>query len=242
MTSFLVRNCSSLLDFALSESDMDLGRKSFFLLSKKVSSKVVHALLEADLFFVKATEVLSGQSVSSLIISRLSALLNAIVVKQKSCYTETIGFLFQLLRFIDDPSVFSLFSAICGVADNMAELQLGLSRTNFATLVLREFEGNYVPDEKLANLCALVNVCLNNRILAANFTGERFIAAFAGLLSRDDLLLRNQLWAAVVSLCGGSTWHRMSEFQSCALEILQPTFTDLHMYHVCACDFVGKYL
>jgi hypothetical protein len=33
MTSFLVRNCSGLLDFELSESDMDLGRKSFFLLS-----------------------------------------------------------------------------------------------------------------------------------------------------------------------------------------------------------------
>jgi hypothetical protein len=68
--AYLAAHCPDLLEYALSEIEDDLGGKAFVLLSM-ASRTVVKAVIEADLFVVKATEVLATQKVSKFLVSRL---------------------------------------------------------------------------------------------------------------------------------------------------------------------------
>jgi hypothetical protein len=197
--------------------------------------------VEADLFFIKATEILAKQTVSTLLVSRLSTLLNTIVMKQRSGYTDSIGFLIQLLRFIDEPSVFSMFSSICSVSPKLTALQSVIAASNFAPLILSEFNGE-LSTEKLANLCAIVRVCLKNPILEREFATDSSLQKLLSLLNRDDILLQNQLWQALSALCTPVTFSKMADVQVRAIQILETSFLSLHMYHVCAFDFLGKYI
>jgi hypothetical protein len=239
MTRYLVSNCSSLLEYALSDSDTDLGGKAFVLLSK-ASRAVVQGLLDADLFFVKATEVLMGRTVSSLLVSRLATMLSTIIAKQRSCYAESIGFLCQMLPFIADPSVFSLVCSVCGPSPKAADLQAVLARTSFPVLILREFDGESVSSEKLANLCAVVGTCLKNERLQAGFATDAVVARLSQLLQHPDLFVQNHLWEALANLCTTRTCAGMSDVREAALAMLQPSVTDLHIYQVCALDFLAK--
>jgi hypothetical protein len=238
--SYLAAHCQDLLDYALSEADFDLGSKAFVLLSM-ASRTVVKALVEADLFFVKATEVLASQNVSSVIVNRLSTLLNTIIVKQRSGYTESIGFLIQLLRFVEEPCVFAMFTSICSASPKLTALQSVVASSNFASLILAEFGGDS-STEKLANLCAIVRVCLKNPTLESEFSTDACRNTLFGLLDRDDLILRNQLWQALSSLCNQTTFAKMEGLRQPAVATLQTCFSGMHMYHVCAFDFIGKYL
>jgi hypothetical protein len=238
---YLADNCAKLLEYALSETDEDLANKAFVLLSK-ASRKVVQALVEADLFFIKATEVLTGLRVSTLRISRLATMLGTIIEKQTGAYAETIGFLCQLLPFISDASVFSLMCSVCAPSSKESELQRLLAETSFAQMVLKEFEGCSNSAEKQANLCAVICVCLRNPILQAGFRNEEVIGKLEPLIANGDLFLQNHIWEALADLCSASTCPKMENLQRAAIEMLQQPVTTLHIYHVCVFDFLGKFV
>jgi hypothetical protein len=85
---------------------------------------------------------------------------------------DTISFLWQFLRFIEIPSVFSLFVSICAIDRSLIPVQELLVLTEFSRFLLNEFDDN-APIDKLINLSALVHVCLKNPVLRDSFANEK---------------------------------------------------------------------
>jgi hypothetical protein len=229
-----------LLSVALSQEPSPLRDRAFVLLSN-CSRAVVAALIQNDLFFLRATEILASEKHESFAISRLASLFDAIVMKVRGSFVECVGFLFQMMNFIDESSVFSLFSSVCSVSPKLAELQRILATSGFANLLLNEF-GSSDNDSRVMNLCAVIKVCLQNPVLRTSFTTEKVINKLSSLLETKNVLLLNQIWQAISVLCAEVTVSKMKSLQDRAFEILKIDFKDLHMYHVCAMDLLANVL
>jgi hypothetical protein len=172
---FISSHCAELLSYAFVDRDDELGEKSFALLSLS-SKKVASALLVEDLFFLKATEVLLPGRVSAVLLRRLSALFTVLVENAPSpaALSESVGFLLHLLKYIEEPSVFSLFISICNGPAALSTLQSLLADSGLCTFVLDELQGNLSTD-KTVNLLSIICVCLKSPVLRANFTNSRVI-------------------------------------------------------------------
>ena len=233
---FVAHNCDKLLEIALTPADGEFSKRAFFLLTTS-SHKAVEALLQNDAFFMKATEILASRDADPLVISRLSAILGHILVEHKSSVTECVCFVMQLLKYVEDPSVFSLFCLILDSGSTVKEIPALLARSNFASLVLSEFEN--ADQDKLANLVAIVRLCLKHRVLGPSFRNERVLNGLIRLMNGSDMLVLNQAWQAIGALCVDSMASKMTNLLGVALAILEHS-SEFHMYHVFACDFIGK--
>jgi hypothetical protein len=86
-----------------------------------------------------------------------------------------------------------------------------------------------------------VRICLKIAILEREFASVDSQNPLLSLLDQDDIILQNQLWQALTSLCNQDTFVKMACVQQRAIKLLA-LIGPLHMYHVCAFDFLGKYL
>lgn len=235
---YVTNHCTELLDLSLSTDDDELAKRAFLVLST-ASQKVVGALISEDVFFVKATEILSGKQISPLIISRLSSLFDNLLAKLKSGYIEAIGFLAQLLKYIEYPSVFSLFTSILDANSKTKEIQEIMAQIRFENMILNEF-GSNASNEKVTNLCSLIRLCLKHPLLRNNFVCDRVMNKLVSLLDTQNPDILNPLWQALSTLCCEINGTKMSQVSDLALKLLKIGDSQLHMYHVCACDFLGK--
>ena len=237
---YVLAHCRELLDIALSTSENAVTRKAFILLST-ASSQVANQLMHDEMFLMKATEVLCDPKVDYSRVSRLSCVLNNIFEKARGGFAETLGVLTQLLAFVDDPSVFSLFCSIVDKNSKLVQVHSLLIETNFAAFLLNALATQESP-QKAANLCAIVDHCLNHIRLRKSFVNVTMLNTLVGLLGCEDVLVQNQLWQALSSFCSQSTGGQMVNVLAHALQILKEKKERLNMYHVCACDFVEKML
>ena len=236
---YITKHCRELLDLALSPAAGEFGRKSFVLLST-APRKAATALLADDFFFVRATEILAAKDADIVVISRFACLLGRVLTKNRGAVVESVGFLMQLLHYIDDPSVFSLYSSILDVNSKVRDIQGILAKSNFAGFVLAELK-SAPQGEKAANLCALVRLCCKHPLTRAPFATEPMVNALVALLDSKETLVLNQVWQAVGAMCCDVTGTKMTKVYDRAMLVLRET-EGVHMYHICACDFLGKML
>ena len=236
---FVLRNCHKLLDIALNPSEGEHSKKAFYLLTTS-SAKTVEALIKDDTFFMKATEILASKEIDTVVISRLSCLFGHILTNLKGSLTECICFVMQFLKYVEDPSVFGLFCLILDANAAVKEIPTLLAKSSFASLIVTEFTEE-ASNEKIANLVAIVKLCLKHRILGASFRNERVMNRLISLLDSIDMMVLNQVWQALGALCCDATATKMSGLLEDALESVRDV-NSLHMYHIFACDFIGKML
>ena len=236
---FLTKNCRDLLTLALSPSSGELGQRAFLLLSTAPRRTAI-AVLNDDFLFLKATEALSQPSPNPIIVSRLSCILARVLTKNRACVIEAVAFLTQLLRFIDDPSVLSLYSSILDVNSKVRDIQPILAASNFSSFVTAELN-QFPQGEKAANLCTLVRLCCKHPVLRPSFTTETVMNLLTGLIDSDDPFVLNQAWLALGAFCGDVTSGKMTKVYDRAISLLRDT-PATRMYHVYACDFIGKML
>jgi hypothetical protein len=238
LCNFIASHSAELLDLAFSTCSSDLAKRAFLLLSNP-SKPVVRALFANSLFFVKATEVLTSDHPPDVFISRLSSLFEDTIIKTDYPLSESVGFLSQLIRFIDEPSVFSLFRSVFGSPEQLRDLQAVLVQTRFSLLILNEF--NSKPSiAKLSNLCALLHVCLGNPALHTSFANEKTLEKLTGLVPSNDVLLLNQVWQALSETVNDVTVSKLGGLTKTAMGVFADPPGELHIYHVCAVDFLAK--
>jgi hypothetical protein len=236
LAGFIVSHCPELLEYTFADPESQLSKKAFLLLCNR-SKAIVRALLRNDLFLVKATEVLMKLDVSLCLVSRLAILSGNIIAKSDPT-TDLIAFLLPLLRFIEVPSVFSLFTDMCTPSCRFANLQAILVQAKFSRLVSSEFQGNG-SSEKIVNLTAVVHNCLTNPIFHPSFASEPILCAISRLLISGDVAVMNLAWQVIVCACNEVTVSKMLDIKKLALTMVSKIET-LHIFHTSAIELLGK--
>jgi hypothetical protein len=224
---FVSKHITTILDYVFSSESAESSKTAFLLLTNQ-NDHIVNALIDNHRLLVKATEVLSRRDVPDWFVSRLASLFMGVIRLQGG---EVIGILFQLLPFVSNIVVLDLFKLSCSES---SLLQSALARSNFASLVLGEFDED---ESKSANLCSLIGTCLRNPVLGHAFDNERTQLKLAGLLRSRDVRLLSEVWACLCCLCSEKFASKMTTLIGEALKTLRETGAR-HAHSVAAVDFL----
>lgn len=235
LKEYLADYGTDLLNLSLSNTSDEVCNQAFVLLStgEKYVTKI---LLSADTFLLKATEVLCDTNPDPSVINRLGAILSNILAKSEDSFTECMGFLPYLLKYIEYPSIFDVLMYICDVRSGLYELQEHICKLRFDNLVIAEFQS--ADSSKVCNLIALVNQCLIHPTIRHSFVNERVLALLVSLRESKNVMILNQLWRSFARICCEITVTKMQH-------LLEPAFSELsasefHMYHIFVLDFLNK--
>lgn len=135
--SFIASHAMELLDIALNEKDSlislkcDKSQNAFLLLSNSIK-KVMDKLLIDGRFLIKSTIILEYSLVCSSfilakeLVSRVASIFINIILKTKdrNIIIDSVGYLTQMIPFIEDDSVFNLFSLSVSTEDDFKEMQI----------------------------------------------------------------------------------------------------------------------
>lgn len=207
ISKYIADHAIELLDIALNENyiinskQKNKSRTALLLLSNSPKN-VMDELLIDGRFLIKLTNILGQASVNfpySIIkelASRISMIFTNIIIKtnDKDIILDSIGFLTQIIQFIEDDSVFIFFCLAVSDNKSLKEMQIYLSQINLYQFLLNE-----LPKEKETNLQKERNIyhfminCLRNPILQNSFQKEEiFQKLFENLEKRKNFVLNSQ--------------------------------------------------
>jgi hypothetical protein len=197
-------------------------------------------MLEEGLFFLKATEALSPETVSRVFLHRLCRIFTSLVEApmSKSSLSDCASLLLRLLKYIGETSVFGLFNTLCSPSSSFLALQRALADARFANCVIQELDRNLSSEETL-NMLSLICVCLKNPVFRSSFTCGAFVEQSLAYLNTADVFLLNQVWQALSLLVSECTLAEIASLKLNAITLLEDV-SKLHMYHTFACDFLAQ--
>lgn len=211
---YIADHVTEFLDIAINEnltiSDFQFNEKNYgtvegeksrnaFLILSNSPKNVMDELLMDGRFLIKATTIL-GQAcncshfkLSKSLASRVASIFTNLInkTKDKDIIIDSVGFLTQMIRFIEDPVIFDLFHLLVSVNDEFKEMQVLLSQVNLYEFVLDELLSGTNGDfenllEKRSNLCIFIQDCLKNPILQDSFQNEKVLNALKEILQNAN--------------------------------------------------------
>lgn len=125
-----------------------------FLIFNKAPTSILQALLKCDLFYNKITLFFLNAQHQNLdtpiiIISRISSILLNIISNLPNEANNCVGFVYQLIPFISDPSVFDLFNSICSSDSELNAMQRSLIESNFSDYIYDELQKHFANYQKI---------------------------------------------------------------------------------------------
>lgn len=147
LVDFFVNHVEDLLNLTFFSDKKEISAKAFAILEHSKAELTV-AMLDHQRFNNAACGVLSNIESGSLMLSRLSSLALAALYAAPHYIISSCGFILQLLSYVDDVSVFSLFESLCGDNINdIEDVQQWLIDIGFIQLLIKEIDT--MPTEKL---------------------------------------------------------------------------------------------
>ena len=240
--TFIADHVTQFLDIAINENltigdfqfneknagtaEGEKSRNAFLILSNSPKN-VMDELLVDGKFLIKATTILgqvctfSHFYLSKSLASRVASIFTNIInkTKDKDIIIDSVGFLTQMIRFIEDPVIFDLFHLMVSVNDDFNEMQTLLSNVNLYEFVLDELVSERKDEnlfEKKSNLCIFIKDCLKNPILQDSFQNEKVLNALKQILeTRKNIFILSQMhndFGNIENRFINNVWEALSQF------------------------------
>lgn len=276
---YVADNAIELLDIALNIKDNllpiknDISRKAFLILSNS-PKKVMRKLLIDGNFLIKSTIVLeqlhryTSFILAKELVSRIASIFNNIIIKTKdrNIIIDSIGFLTQMIPFIEDESVFNFFCLVVSTEDDFKEMQLFLSQVNLYDFLINELPNEKETNfEKEKNIFHIIKICLQNPILQSSFQKEEVLNKlfdrlkkrkyiFTNLQKQSDygdkkIAILNEIYESLSFLVCKKLIDKMNPLFSQSIEIIKLFYNsiytmpnaDITSIDCCAHKFIRKY-
>ena len=249
LINFFVVHIKQLLHLAFDDTgDREISAKAFAIL-EHAQPIVIAAVLADQKFHRVACEILNNENLKnkSLLFNRLASLtLSAMYVDQKQVI-ESCGFILQLIEFLSEPGILSLFESMCGPDQDLYEIQKWLITLGFPEAMLK-----YVDDfpcqrdatimsEQANQLCGLFRViciCGASPILGPHFCKYPFVTVLNRTVGEYPDFVEFQRWETFVALYCNTTKENMRGLFPNAMEILGDKVQSVTRCGVAAIDLL----
>lgn len=246
---YFANHISDFIDLALNDTKSLYSKKAFLILSNGPPI-VTDAITKDFTFFLKVTELLQNPSneIDPCAISRIAIIFQSIIFKSEQFSIDSIGFLTQLLPYIEENAVFELFHTIFTTKKQLKNMQNLLSTINIDAFILDELENSSVNTSysgffsylKVYNLLKIISDGLKNKILQKSFQNMRILGILSHLLKEvKESLLLNEIWASIALISDSNLVVKMKDVFAEAMKVISQQFDTLHPYHIYIFDFLS---
>ena len=227
IVDFLVLHVDALINLTFSPKRSQVASIAFEILEHGNPS-VTAAMIQHPKFHAVAMDIVTSSS-SSVNLSRLASLILAVVTSNQRLFMTRCGFILQLLPFVHETSVFSLFRFLCEENEEQQEVQEWMIGMGFLEILYQEVYqvdmeiGSDRMDENANLLCAyfaLIRLCAKNRVFSQEICAQHFVSALNSHLSEYPPFVEDTRWATLVALYKESTIEMMRVLFQPAVELI----------------------
>lgn len=233
MISFLSKHIDQLLSLSFDpKSDQEISAKAFAILEHSQQS-LTKLLLEKQRIHNTACTVLANPvDLNPLFLNRLASLTLTVIYYDPALIIGNCGYILQLIPFVTEPSILSLFESLCSPNEDkdFIQIQKWMNSVGFTEVILKELDDFPVQMESAtlltpsANyysaLLRLVAVCGSSPIFGPSVCTYQFVTALNRTAGNYPLFVENQRWEAISAIYCQQTKDAMHGFFPLALEIL----------------------
>ena len=249
LVDFLVLHVDALINLAFSPKRSQVASIAFEILEHGNPS-VTAAMIRHPKFHAVAMDIVTSSS-SSMNLSRLASLILAVVTSNQSLFMTRCGFILQLLPFVHETSVFSLFKVLCAENEEQREVQEWMIGMGFLEILYQEVYqvdmeiGSDRMNENANVLCAyfaLIHLCAKNRVFSQDVCTRHFVSALTGRLSEYPSFVEDMRWVTLAALYKTSTSEMMRVLFQPALELIVAAKNHASPAAVAAIGVLGRML
>ena len=217
-----------------------LSRGAFLILTA-APEKLLTALMNDFMFFMKATELLSKPRIPQLIASRLATMFTIICNNNDEDGVNAFGLMVLLLKYIEDSAVSNMFHTVCTHNSKKNPINFAILQTDFDVFVINELK-DAQSDEQIHNLLLILQDCLKNKTLNEKFKTQSILDQLVNMLNktRDNYQLCNQVWETLALIVSSKLLSNLQPVFNTAMEILLEPFETLHIFHTAIFDFLTQ--
>ena len=252
--AFMMKRCDQLLKVAFSEEMSTPSTNAFKVFCSNDKCYLEGVLKSGGLCDI-ATELLTHKDVPSRLLGRLSAMTLRSLITLPDLAFESCAYIYRLLPYCENPTVFNLFETLTSKDANVAPAQQWLKELGFAEFIERELtdlDFEYKPESSNAfkdpvfnracYLFILVATSCESPIFGDAFRVPSIVKCLSKKFENQPDFVTTAQWRAIVAVTCEKTAPSALVFIRPALDMLTEPFEKLLEYRVAALLFVTKML
>ena len=249
LINFFVVHINQLLQLAFDATcDLEISAKAFAILEHSQPT-VIAAVLADQKFHKVACAILTSDDAvhKSLLFNRLASLTLSAMYVDPHHVIESCGFILQLIEFLSEPGILSLFENMCAPDESLYEIQKWLITLGFPEAMLKYVEDfpcqrdATIMSEQANQLCGLfrvICVCGASPILGPHFCKYPFITVLNRTVGEYPDFVEFQRWETFVAVYCHTTKENMRGLFPNAMEILGDPVQSVTRCGVAAIDLL----
>lgn len=253
LLNYFANNISDIMDLAFNDTETDDGKKAFLILSNG-PQLIIDSLTKDFRFFLKVTEILQNpqqlsNKLNACTIQRISTTFNYLILKDVQFSIDSIGFITQLLPYVEEDAVYELFHTIFTTKTQLKMMRNLLSDIDIDTFIINELKNSptntscsqFNTYAKKLNLLLIIHDGLLCEQLKNSFHNFKVLSTLSSMIieTKEPLLL-NQIWSSLALLVSQELIQDMKDAFTKAIKMISTSFEKLHSYHASIFDFLGN--
>jgi hypothetical protein len=253
LRSFIAPHSAKLLRLAFSQADPARSITAFKILHCG-DAEYLRPLFAGEYFLDYATDLMSQDDPPAPIVGRLASLTAVALSELPECACDNCIFIFRLLPYCENPTVFDLFETLTSDEERVKPAQRWLRAFGFCEYIPREIGlidfghrstcTNVLKDpvyNRASYLFQLVARGLRNSVLGDDLrrTGS-LVECLRKKFPEIPDFVQAARWEAIATLATASKAGELMVFVAEAVEILSGAFDHLKKFHVIALSFVAN--
>ena len=222
----------------MEENLTENGRKCFLLFTKP-NPIFIESLRENDILFTLGSQIIADPNTSDSLISRLSSIFLCLFEACPDQCAESTGFLFNLLRFIENTGVFDLFKSICCKDSELKAIQQYLVESKLHIYIVQMLDSTQKVDQTFKNLLSLISYGANNKNMWHSFCCDEICQSLVKTL-KSLQEIPNEGWQAIDAVTCNKSIHILRPFINDAITLLSTSYLSPKPALTFAVEFLQK--
>lgn len=239
-----------------------LSSRAFAILEHS-DPTLTESMLHNDQLRDIASSILWKKDPESVLLSRLSSLTLVAFLYSPMFAQVSCGYILQMLNYVSEPTVLSLFQIVCSSEDRNVLVQQWLLSLSFPDILFEEIEAiqqslsisfnnsetllhqfqlfQYSSDEanKYCGLLKIVHFCSESLILSESVRTQRFLELLHNNLGELPQFIEDARWQAISSMYSQNTCEFLRCFFNPAISILNDEHLSKTLSGISAIEFIN---
>jgi hypothetical protein len=252
LRTFVAPHSSELLKLSFSQDDAKLSTTAFKILNCG-DCEYLRPLFESDVYRNNALELITQKNPPAFLLGRLASMTLIAFVSLGEIACDNCGFIYRLLPYCENPTVFNLFETLTGDDSRVEPAQKWLKDFGFCEYIPREvinIQFDHVSElanvfhdpvyNKAFYLFQLIARGLRNSVLGDEFRTESVVQCLKRQFPKMPDFVQISRWDALFFLVSEKNATSLEVFVDEAIRIVSEPFDRLKKYHISALAFITR--
>ena len=248
---FVQNNYFDIFELAVTPPNTEESSLSFNIVSN-FNNNLINSLSTNSKFYDIINSILELDCIDNVFIMRCSSILQSVILQDQIYNDEIVNTFLAFFPYMDNSAVFDLYYTVLDEKANLTKFWNALKSSDLLQklfLHVRSIINGNQNLEEIVDYLLIFRLLSKNEVFKIELENKKAIQEFMLVDSKQEMFdsnislqVSNIFWSIISSLCTSNTFSYMLPLFEKSIIILSEPYLEIHIYHVCALDFMGKFI